>query len=402
MARYTRVLIAWAAIVVIIFASARVPEKIGDKLQVALPLAAFGCAIAGGDGIRFFGRYLLLEAGVKIPKLNLGDAPINRRPDGGLQGFPSGHMAAATFGATGLAASCMNQSKLGQGTVLMAAAFTGTSRVEAERHTIWQVLAGAIWGWFAQCAALTWFDRLFGRLAGAVIGGLKRLRGVFTSAGAIALASFAATPQGASAEVDLQFYTGWQTAPHSVVSGDDPAGAGPFDFVAGWEGRSFGMPPHYGLRAVWWRSDLWGYDVDFNHTKVYADAETLGAAGTSGGFEVLEFTDGLNALTVGAVRRWPGQWGAITPHLGAGLGIAIPHVEVQSNSTVLETRGYQFGGPVVTWRMGGSMDLNADWGLFAEYKGTYTLLDVNLDGGGRLQSDIVTNAINFGVTYTLD
>ena len=164
-----QLLLFTAMIVVVIIISGRSSEKIGDKLQVILPVAAWGCAIAGGNGVSFFGRYLLLEAGIKIPKHTLGEAPINQRPDGGLRGFPSGHTAAATFGATGLAQTCMSHNKLAQGSVLLAAAFTGGSRIEADTHTIWQVLAGAIWGWFAQCAALVWFDNIIRKASRAVV-----------------------------------------------------------------------------------------------------------------------------------------------------------------------------------------------------------------------------------------
>lgn len=367
------VLTTWALLVLLVLASGRVAERVGDSLQVALPVAAWGCAIAGGNGLQYFGRYILLEAGIKIPKLTLGDAPINQRPNGGSQGFPSGHTAAATFGATGLAVTCLNQSKLAQGTVLMAAAFTGTSRADADKHTAWQVLAGAVWGWFVQVAALSWFDKRFRRFATWVWQGLRRLpaltgqRGVPLSLAAMIALFF---PADARAEVDVQVYTGWQTAPHSNVSGNDPLGTGAFDFTAGWDGDSFAAPPHYGIRAIWWRNDLWGYDVDFNHTKVYADAETLGAGGTSGGFEVLEFTDGLNALTFGVVRRWPDQWGDITPYAGFSVGVALPHVEVKTTSAAPETSGYQLGGPAAAWRVGGYMPLSETQGLFAEYKGT--------------------------------
>jgi lipid A oxidase len=296
----------------------------------------------------------------------------------------------------------MNQIKLGQGTVLMAAAFTGSSRIESNKHTIWQVLAGSILGWFVQAAALTWFDRGLRRMLRGIGSLFSRLKGLVTGAGAVALALMVAAPQDAVAEVDIAVYTGWQTSPHSTVTGNDPASFGAFDFTAGWEGRSFAAPPHYGIRATWWRNELWGLDADFNHTKVYADDETLGASGTSGGFEVLEFTDGLNTLTFGVVRRWPDQWGRVTPYAGAGIGVAIPHVEVQSAAGVTETIGYQIGGPAASWRVGGTVKLSDSWGMFAEYKGTYSMLDVDLDGGGNLQTDIITNALNIGIQYTFD
>jgi lipid A oxidase len=34
-----------------------------------------------------------------------------------------------------------------------------------------------------------------------------------------------------------------------------------------------------------------------------------------------------------------------------------------------------------------------------EYKGTYSFIDVDIDNGGKLKTDIMTNAVNFGVAY---
>ncbi len=201
-----------------------------------------------------------------------------------------------------------------------------------------------------------------------------------------------------SAESQLSFYTGWQTAPHSSVTGNDPVGAGAFDFRAGWLGESFEAPPHYGLRYTRWINDNWGWSVDFNHTKVSADAETLGAGGTSGGFEVLEFTDGLNNLTFNAEYRWKDDSRKWTPFAGAGLGVVLPRVEVQSAAGAPLTDEYQFGGPSMMLHGGVEYEINDQWAVFGEYKFTYSQLDVDLNGGGSLQSDIITNAINIGVS----
>lgn len=161
---------------VIVVTSDRHVERIGDKLQIALPLIGLGCAIGSGSGVQYFGRYLLLEAGIKIPKFTLGDAPINVRPDGGLKGFPSGHTAVSTFGATALAQSCMSQSKVAQGVVLLAAGYVGGSRIESDKHTVWQVMAGALWGWFVAAASLTAFDRLTRKGWGHMVRGYTLLR----------------------------------------------------------------------------------------------------------------------------------------------------------------------------------------------------------------------------------
>ncbi|MEO0989379.1 MAG: phosphatase PAP2 family protein [Pseudomonadota bacterium] len=135
------------------------PEKMGDNHQIFLPLLGFGCAIAEGQGLRYFGRYLLLETLIKGPKFALGDHPINIRPTGGDQGFPSGHTAAAAFGATALVQTCLKDSRWAQGAAIVTAGFVGSSRIEAGKHTIWQVLAGALVGWLSQALALVGFDR---------------------------------------------------------------------------------------------------------------------------------------------------------------------------------------------------------------------------------------------------
>ncbi len=200
-----------------------------------------------------------------------------------------------------------------------------------------------------------------------------------------------------AAENQFSFYTGLQTAPHSIVTGSDPAGVGDFDFTAGWDGKSFQAPLHYGFRATHWMNENWGVSVDFNHTKVYADAETLGAGGTSG-FERLEFTDGLNNLTVNAEYRWDKNGRNWRPFVGAGIGVAIPRVEVQTQAGAPITDEYQFGGPSMMLHGGIEYDLNDNWSVFGEYKFTYSQLDVDLTGGGSLQTDIVTNAINIGLS----
>lgn len=137
-------------------------QRLGDALQVVLPLAALACAAAQGEGLVILGRYVVLEVGIKTPKLTLGDHPMNLRPDGGGRGFPSGHTAAATFGAVHLLHHCSRLHPVTKGAALLGAAFTGGSRIEAGRHTLWQTIAGALWGWVVAVApwsAVTWLRR---------------------------------------------------------------------------------------------------------------------------------------------------------------------------------------------------------------------------------------------------
>ncbi|GAA3862980.1 outer membrane beta-barrel protein [Celeribacter arenosi] len=210
-----------------------------------------------------------------------------------------------------------------------------------------------------------------------------------------ALAVFCAGSLAAQ-DYSISVYSGYQSAPHSNVTGSDPAGAGDFDFTAGWDSKPFAMPPYYGVRGTWWLSERFGLTADFNHTKVYADQETFDKSG----FEVLEFTDGLNNLTFGGVWRWPAAWGdKLTPYAGLSAGLIIPHVEVQTTPTAPKTFEYQVAGPSVAWIAGASFEMNERWDVFGEYKGTYSQLNADLEGGGSLRTDIVTNAINLGVAF---
>ncbi len=197
----------------------------------------------------------------------------------------------------------------------------------------------------------------------------------------------------AFAEVELSFYLGAQEAAHSRVFVDDPV-IGEEDFLAAWLGRSFEMPPYYGLRGTYWRNDRFGYGIDFSHSKVYASDSTL----TDNGYDTLEFTDGVNILTANAYRRWNDQWGQITPYVGAGVGISIPHVEVTKGGS--DTFEFQIGGPAVALLGGVSYEINDSWAVFGEYKVSYSPLSVDLETDGTLETDLVINAVNFGVSFS--
>lgn len=208
------------------------------------------------------------------------------------------------------------------------------------------------------------------------------------------LVALLAMPRAADAEFEVSFYTGWQTAPHSNVSGFDPGGVGFFDFTSAWEGKSFEAPPHYGLRGIWWRNEgVFGYGLDFNHVKVYASDSTL----SQNGFERLEFTDGLNIITANVYRRFPNEERRWTPYVGAGLGVSYPHVDVETSGG--KTFGYQLTGPAVSWVAGITYPFRERWAVFGEYKGTYSQNSADLDNGGSLDTNIVTNALNVGVSF---
>ena len=158
----------------------RTVEKYGDNIQIALPMAGLGCAVATGQGVQYFGRFLLMTTLLHGTKNALGDLPLNQRPHGGLQGFPSGHTAASFFGAAGLAQHCLKGSPAAQAGVIVAASFVAESRIDAGAHTLVQVIAGAVLGWLTQVLALNAFDRAFQRgwswVGRRIRAGMHRLR----------------------------------------------------------------------------------------------------------------------------------------------------------------------------------------------------------------------------------
>ncbi|NKN38595.1 porin family protein [Agrobacterium sp. a22-2] len=214
--------------------------------------------------------------------------------------------------------------------------------------------------------------------------------------GSIGAAAIVFLPAAAAhAEMAISIYGGAQTAPHSDVTVSGPTA--PTSFNAGWEGKSFSAPPYYGARATWWLDNLnrpnLGVSLDFTHAKVYADDETLAEAG----WDHFEFSDGINLLTLNALYRMPMENSKFVPYVGAGVGINIPHVEVIRPSG--RTWDYQVGGMTLQAQAGVSYQMTERWSVFAEYKGNYSFVDVDIDSGDRLETDIITNAVNLGVSY---
>jgi lipid A oxidase len=95
-----------------------------------------------------------------------------------------------------------------------------------------------------------------------------------------------------------------------------------------------------------------------------------------------------------------GSGSAFRPYAGLGAGVAIPHTEIQGPSMIKKTYKYQYGGPAIDFMSGIKYSMNNQWSLFAEYSFHYVKLDVDIDGGGNLRSNIKTNALNAGFNYT--
>ena len=201
------------------------------------------------------------------------------------------------------------------------------------------------------------------------------------------------------AKMSIELYGGYQTSPHSVVMGNYRASSisdelVPFRFTAGWKGKSFSMPPYYGIRFTNWKS-ISGLGLDFTHSKAYADRITR----TNAGFELLQFTDGLNNLTIHRQIELDIIQNRILTYYGYGAGVILPHVEFQADKTLTRTFEYQYGGPTIAFNSGFRVPIAEHKFFFAEYKFTASWLDVNLNGGGSLETRILTNALNVGLGF---
>lgn len=205
--------------------------------------------------------------------------------------------------------------------------------------------------------------------------------------------SLMAAVSTAHAEAEFTFYGGIQEAPHSSAS----VSGGSVNQSLGikWQGKSFESPPYYGLRYTRWIDQNWGWALNFTHAKVYASDATR----TREGFSILEMTDGLNPLTLNAMYRASKPWGSFQPYGGVGVGISLPHVELQKEGVAAKTFEYQYGGPVLGVIAGLKYPLNDKWSLIAEYHFHYYALDVKMKPDNRFKSDIITNAFNFGAAY---
>ena len=67
---------------------------------------------------------------------------------------------------------------------------------------------------------------------------------------------------------------------------------------------------------------------------------------------------------------------------------------------IASLKSYQITGPAVAVVAGVKYDFNDRWGMFGEYKGTYSMNEASLASGGTLKTNIVTNAINIGVSLS--
>ena len=216
------------------------------------------------------------------------------------------------------------------------------------------------------------------------------------AAALVALLGVSVDPGASQAETQISVYGGANTNLSSrgtLVSG---ATVDSRDFD--WEGKSFQMPPYWGAMIThWWnRGAGWGLGVRLHAQQGLCGRRFRNRSRLSH----LEFTDGNNLLMLNLMYRFnPVLDGKLTPFVGIGAGIAIPHVEVDLKNGAPNTREYQFAGGAGQVLAGVEYNLNESWSVFAAGKLSYSHLATDLEGGGHFKTHLWSPQIAIGLSY---
>jgi lipid A oxidase len=250
----------------------------------------------------------------------------------------------------------------------------------------------------------------------ATLGGEIRLRlpfDILPGAAYLALLSFPAIWREAGrgddgADLQLGAYGGTAYTGESDLNLVQPGGTDMTFRNIAWEGRPFRRPPYYGYRAIYWPSDRYGVMLDFTHIKAIANKDRpVQQSGFKDGDHVppqapvsatlkrLEFTHGYNLLTLNALRRGALRGPNLIAYAGLGLGVAIPHVEVEraDKSRSDRTFEYQITGPALQLLGGIERRFGRRLSLFVEYKLSCAMLRGDLVGGGKVTTNLCTHQL---------
>jgi hypothetical protein len=161
-----------------------------------------------------------------------------------------------------------------------------------------------------------------------------------------------------------------------------------------WEGKPFINPIYYGVRVMRWFGDgRTGSMLDFTHSKALSKrGQQARFEGTLNGqpapekaligevFRKLEASHGHNMLTLNGLLRLPSFTFRLSPYVGIGAGVSLPHSEVHVTSDPSRTYEYQMAGPVGQAIVGLEFRLPR-MSYFVEYK--FTLADYRMPLTGR-------------------
>jgi len=225
-------------------------------------------------------------------------------------------------------------------------------------------------------------------------------------------------PTHARTETVLSYYAGKAWTADATVTLEEPGSRLEFGKVS-WSDESFTSPIYYGIRATHWLGATtgWGVGLDFIHIKMFAGLEdSVAVSGTREGagvsdterlgdtFSTLSFSHGHNLLLATGFYRWVPAHGdswlsRLHPYVGLGLGVSIPHVEVDVAGS--STDEYQVSGPAFQGLAGLEIVVFSRLRGLLEYKLTHAHIGADLTGGASLTVNPWTHQFTFGVSAVL-
>lgn len=239
----------------------------------------------------------------------------------------------------------------------------------------------------------------------------------FVSAALLTCALTSAVPAGA--QVAVSVYVGDAITANTNVTLSLPGEPSATYAGVSWRSESFVAPIYYGLRLTYWlgRESNFGVGLDFTHAKMLANddsvlvtrdgdpdpshellSETLNYLGFSHGHNLLTLNLYGRVFPKGERDRSIG--GRLQPYGGLGLGVAIPHVEVDlvDGGTTGE---YQITGLALVGLVGASFDVINRLAVFLEYKLNWAKLNGELSDGGTVGVKPWTHQFLFGASFSV-
>jgi hypothetical protein len=185
-----------------------------------------------------------------------------------------------------------------------------------------------------------------------------------------------------------------------------------------WDDYATRDAPYYGFRLGYWfgKTARWGTAIDYTHFKMALKTDRIvRVTGERNGLPVnqrepvrntiqrFDMSNGVNSLTLNVMHRWflKGQrdtslLGRVQPYIGAGGGVIIPFVRADLNGS--RTREYQIGGPTAQAFVGLNIDLISHISIFTEGQFSFIKADLDLNGGGHLETEAFTSHSIFGLS----
>jgi len=229
----------------------------------------------------------------------------------------------------------------------------------------------------------------------------------------------AAVPRPSAAEWFVDAYLGKSFTHDSDLKINQPANNSRFTVRNfSYDDESFASPPYYGARGGYFFHSLpWlGVSIDFIHFKTMGETgDNKRFVGTRNGAPInvvqpvntviqkFDISHGLNYLTLNAIlrhgflaemERFP--QGRLQAYIGAGPALVIAHPENQIEG-VENSQKYEIAGAGVHTFAGMKWLLFRNFGIFGEYKLTYSRPNVDLRVGDA-KLNAITHHTVFGIT----